>query len=325
MDCKVPEKWRLTKIFSNFENGLKPAYNQIIFFLMDAIISYVNGLDPLWLQDYQKYCNTPIMAKRFRDWGTLKYLLRGIETHMKFVENVYLLVARDSQVPEWADTDRLKIVRHEDIMPHDKLPTFNSSMIEMFLHRIPGLDEKYLYFNDDMFPVSHCEEDDFFPDGKGSIGFVKTYFTGSKYKKLSKDSDHLARRALGQKPSFVFLRPQHTVSPMLRSACEELYAKEEQAILDSCSRIRADGNFNQYAFLDYMYYSGRAVSRRTGSRYCSLASTPLGMILGSIEKPSSKIICINDVKLSDERFERYRKELVDTFERVFPAKSRFEK
>lgn len=292
---------------------------------MDAIITYVNGLDPLWQQDYEKYCEVPAIAKRFRDWGTLKYLLRGIEKHMKFVDNVYLLVARESQVPDWVDTGRLRIVCHSEIMPADKLPTFNSSMIEMFLHRIPGLDERYLYFNDDMFPVSGCCEEDFFPGGKGAIDFVRTYFAGSKYKTLSKDSCNLARRALGMKPSFIYFRPQHTVSPMLRSACEELYSKEEQAIIDSCSRTRNDGNFNQYAFLDYMYFSGRAISKRTSSRYCSLASTPLAKIMKGITEPSSKIICINDVHLSDEKFENYRRQLVEAFEKAFPVKSRFEK
>ena len=45
---------------------------------MDIVITYVNGLDPLWQQDYQQHTNTPILEKRFRDWGTLQYLFRGI-------------------------------------------------------------------------------------------------------------------------------------------------------------------------------------------------------------------------------------------------------
>lgn len=292
---------------------------------MDAIITYVDGLDPLWQKDYEAYFKTPALTKRFRDWGTLKYLLRGIEKHMKFVENVYLLVSRDSQVPQWADTGRLKIVRHTDIMPQDKLPTFNSCMIEMFLHRIPGLSEEYLYFNDDMFPISGCSREDFFPQGKGAISFERHLFAGSSYKECSRDSHSLALRALGRKPARTYLRPQHTVSPMLRSCCEELYAKEEQAILDSCTRVRSKGNFNQYAFLDYMYYSGKAVSRRQSSRYCSIAVTPFRKITESIIRPSSKIICINDVRLSDDKYAKYRQLLLEAFEKAFPEKSAFEK
>ena len=45
---------------------------------MDIVITYVNGLDPVWQQDYERYTNIPILEKRFRDWGTLRYLFRGI-------------------------------------------------------------------------------------------------------------------------------------------------------------------------------------------------------------------------------------------------------
>ena len=51
---------------------------------MDIVITYVNGLDPEWQKSYEKHTNTPILEKRFRDWGTLKYLFRGIEKNMPF-------------------------------------------------------------------------------------------------------------------------------------------------------------------------------------------------------------------------------------------------
>jgi len=38
----------------------------------------------------------------------------------------------------------------QEIFPRkDDLPTFNSAAIECHLHRIPGLSENFLYFNDD--------------------------------------------------------------------------------------------------------------------------------------------------------------------------------
>jgi hypothetical protein len=111
---------------------------------MDIVITYVDGNDPIWKADYEKYTNVPVMQKRFRDWGTLKYLLRGIEVNMPFIRNVYLVVSHPSQVPEWVDQDGLKIVLHKDIIPEEYLPTFNCNPIEMHLHRIEGLDEEYL-------------------------------------------------------------------------------------------------------------------------------------------------------------------------------------
>ena len=113
---------------------------------MDIVITYVNGNDPVWQKDYEKFTNVPVMEKRFRDWGTLQYLLRGIEKHMPFIRKVFLVVSHRSQIPEWVDESNLNVVLHEDFVPEEYLPTFNCNTLEMNLHRIKGLDEQYLYF-----------------------------------------------------------------------------------------------------------------------------------------------------------------------------------
>ena len=46
---------------------------------MDAVITYVDGNDPVWREAYRSRLGDGINGKHFRDWGTLKYLLRGIE------------------------------------------------------------------------------------------------------------------------------------------------------------------------------------------------------------------------------------------------------
>ena len=166
---------------------------------MDVVITYVDGNDPAWKRDYERYTNVPVMEKRYRDWGTLKYLLRGIEICMPFIRNVYLVVSHQSQIPEWADTSNLKIVLHSDIIPEEYLPTFNSTAIEMFLHTIEGLDEQFIYFNDDMFPVGKCTAEDFFKDGKARLGMATHLFASGLYKIQCRNSDRLARKALGLK------------------------------------------------------------------------------------------------------------------------------
>lgn len=47
----------------------------------------------------------------------------------------------------------------------ENLPTFNSLSIESLLHKIPGLSENYVYFNDDFFLVRPCEASDWFDGG----------------------------------------------------------------------------------------------------------------------------------------------------------------
>ena len=102
----------------------------------DAIITYVDGTDPVWIEDYQKTVGGTAMVKRYRDWGTLKYLLRGIQLYLPFVDRVFLVVSNYSQVPQWINPSCVRIVTHSEIIPESSLPTFNSSMIEMFLNSI---------------------------------------------------------------------------------------------------------------------------------------------------------------------------------------------
>ncbi len=291
---------------------------------MDAVITYVNGLDPVWREEYSRVLDIPALDKRFRDWGTLRYLLRGIDTHMPFIRNVYLVVSGMSQVPAWA-SDRLKVVTHKDIIPEKFLPTFNSTTIEMFLHRIPGLDERFIYFNDDMFPVAPCEENDFFRDGKIVIGFSFHLFAGGMYKRQCRNSDRMARKALGLGDSFLFVRPQHICSPMLRSAGEEIMTKMRDEIFATLSQTRTMSNLNQYLFLDYLFHQGKAIRERLSGKFFSIATSSAASIGKFLDAPSRKLVCINDVHLKEESFLSERQILLDSFERVLPVKSRFEK
>ena len=291
---------------------------------MDIVITYVNGNDPVWKMDYEKYTNVKIMEKRFRDWGTLKYLLRGIEVNMPFIRNVYLVVSHPSQVPEWVDKENLKIVLHKDIIPDEYLPTFNCNPIEMHLHRIEGLDEEYLYFNDDLFALLPCKPEEFFKDGKGMLGFSSHFIASGMYKRICKNSDSHARKALGMSSSLRFIRPQHTCTSMFRSECEELYEILKDDILKSLTRTRTDANLNQYLFLDYQYYKGRMTGEKISNKHFSVALTSPEKLKNYILDPSKKLLCVNDVHLSEKRYELLREAMISAFEIRFPNKSRFE-
>lgn len=291
---------------------------------MDAIVTYVDGLDPLWQQDYERTVGKKILDKRFRDWGTLKYHFRGLEIFMPYIDRIHLVVARDSQVPAWVNRKTVNVVLHEDIMPKESLPTFNSSMIEMFLHRIPGLTERFLYFNDDMYTVKPCRFEDFFPDGVPAMKFAHNFLYFGDFRYLVHHSDSLARKALGMPESCRYVRPQHTASPMLKSQCDELYAKVEPEIMASLSPLRTRANYNQYLFLDYMYYQGKARSRKLSNKHFSLAAHSIDKICDFLRNPSRKMVCINDVHMTNDKFLFCREKLLAAFEEILPEKSRYE-
>ena len=88
---------------------------------------------------------------RFFDWQTLKYSLRSIEKHAPWLRKVHLVT--NGQTPHWLNlnTSRVRVVTHDQIFLNKSvLPTFNSNAIELQLHRIPGLTDKFVYFNDDI-------------------------------------------------------------------------------------------------------------------------------------------------------------------------------
>ncbi len=292
---------------------------------MDIVITYVNGLDPVWLQSYAEHTKVPIMTKRFRDWGFLPYLFRGIEQNMPFVRNVYLVVSGDSQVPEWIDRDHVKVVHHENFVPKEYLPTFNCNPLEMYLHRIEGLDEHFLYFNDDMFPMLPCTESDFFRDGKSVIHFSSHRIVGGNmYKQICKNSDTLVRDALGLARRRKFIRPQHICSPMQKSRCEELFEKVEDSVKASITITRTADNYNQYMYLDYLYYKGLIVDEKISNKHISVAFSTPGKVSKFIKSPTRKLVCINDVHLGEKHYLSMRKAITDAFESRFPNKSKYE-
>lgn len=293
---------------------------------MDVVITYVNGLDPLWQQEYARAVGMDtFLAKRFRDWGTLPYLLRGIERCMPFVENVFLVVSGESQVPSWVDRNRLRVVLHSDIIPSELLPVFNASAIEMFLHRIPGLSEEYVYMNDDLFPVAPCTPEDFFRGGRPVLRMKKQYLVlGNDFRYLVKHSSDFARKAAGLGPSLTYLRPQHVSTPMLKSLCARLFESNEKAVRESVTPLRERSNYNQYLYSTYAFYSGMSERGKLSNRHFSLAVASIGKICDFLRNPDRKFACINDVQMGEEKFTAYRKALTEAFEELFPEKSRFE-
>jgi hypothetical protein len=101
--------------------------------------------------DIQKYDPTALFKGSFKNNDELKFSLRSLEKYAPWYNKIYVVV-RDGQKPTWLrENGRLQFIEHSSIIPSQYLPTFNSLVIESFLHKIPNLSEKYIYFNDDLF------------------------------------------------------------------------------------------------------------------------------------------------------------------------------
>lgn len=291
---------------------------------MDAVITYVNGLDPVWQAQYAKTLNVPPITKRYRDWGTFKYLLRGLEKHIPDINKVFLVVSGESQVPEFVNPDRVKIVCHSDIIPQEYLPTFSSRTIEIFLHKIEGLSERFLYFNDDMFPVADIREEDFFKGDKIIFGISRHLFVNNIYKSAVFNSDRLVRRLLKKGHCLSFVRPQHICTPMLKSESEKLFKAAGNEICSLITPLRHPKNVSQYIYTDYLYFQHKVINRRISNKHISPSVHSAAKTAEYITNPVTKLVNINDVEMSAEAYEQFHKVIIDAFEKHFPNKSGFE-
>ena len=143
---------------------------------IDIVYLWVNGNDPVWRKKRQRAALQASVADRdamavygnvegrFRDNDELRYSLRALERYFPDHGHVYLVT--DGQTPSWLRaSSRLTLIDHRDLIAADRLPIFDSGNIESYIHRIPGLSERFFYFNDDVFFGAPVQVSDWFWEG----------------------------------------------------------------------------------------------------------------------------------------------------------------
>lgn len=141
---------------------------------LDIVYTWVDGAQPKlffkWLWYFSQFSKTSDNGwNRWANRDELKYSIRSIEEYVNFYRNIYIVCA-DGQKPRFLKpNNRLRFVEHSEIIPAKYLPTFNSSVIETFIYRIPGLSDNFLYSNDDTFVMRPLRFDNFFSGKKATV------------------------------------------------------------------------------------------------------------------------------------------------------------
>lgn len=250
---------------------------------MDAVIAYVNGCEKVWRTNYNKYGTDILQYMKFYDWGTLKYVLRGISTYMPYIKNVFLLVSNIEQVPDYVDQSKVKIVLHKDFIPEEYLPTFNACTIELFMHRIPELDEYFIYFNDDVLPINPVAYNDLIYNGKLCMSFMENYSLPSQTSyHIIKQSFRAACLYTGNKNTYSSqiiqepfdydgpgVCPIHGPTVFMKhkneDICEFLYDYFEHHI----SKEKRANNVSQHVYSDVLYLENDYIGSRLSLKYLS--------------------------------------------------------
>jgi len=327
---------------------------------IDFVMIWVDGNDPEWRREKSKYDGKVITASnsevRFRDWDNLQYWFRGVEKYAPWVNKIHFVTW--GHIPQWLDTTnpKLNIVKHTDFIPEEYLPTFSSHTIELNLHRIEGLAEQFVYFNDDMFLTAPVKPEDFFKDGKpcdiaaldciffgkdsaGSFNGADITVINSHFKKkriLKRDWRKWYNLKNGVRsviktvllypwPWFPGLLYQHACNSFLKSTFNTVWAKEFELLDQTCShRFRKQGDLNQWVMKFWQLAEGNFEVRREKFAYCyHVKESNFEKLLQDIPSGRHSLLCVNDTARTIN-FEDKKAKLKEVLEDCFSEISSFE-
>lgn len=309
---------------------------------IDVVYTWVDSSDPKWQAKFSHFIGRPTKTThgselRYLSRDELRYSIRSVLKYAPWVRNIYIVT--DDQRPDWfIGSDRIRIVDHREIFPDPSvLPVFNSHAIESCLHRIPGLSERFIYFNDDVFLGQPTSPNDFFSRG----GRVMTYLSGH----LSFNPEWIANGTLPTDAAFrntsriierrfgvtPVAKAQHTPHPMLKSVLEMIEAEHPEGIAKTRSaRLRSDSDMNVTGNLAY-YYSlclnrGAWPEQGAGTyRYVDTGRTAHMKTLHQLVSSPMKFFCLNLTHHQEVSQRRQVLMLRVLFYRLFPRRGAHER
>ena len=331
---------------------------------VDIVISWVDGNDTDWLAEKNQYnsnTTTSVHSYNYQDWDLLKFFFRGIEKSAPWVRKVYFVTW--GHRPSWLNerNPKLVIVNHKDFIPEKYLPTFSSHTIELNFHRLPGLAEHFIYFNDDMFLVRATKSTDFFENGLpcetaiiNPIAPISRYrIAHLKLTNIAVINEHFKKHKVIMKHfikwfnvkygpflllnmmfvpwgRFPGMLENHLTTSFLKETFIEVWNQEEQLLDETCSHKFRDfrTDVNQWLLKEWQVMEGKFSPRsyNWGRTFYITSIDEAKKAARVIRKKKYKMVCINDNFEGSEEDLREIKSLVqDAFQAIYPQKSCFEK
>ena len=243
-------------------------------------------------------------------------------------------IVSNCRPPAWLDAGhaRLRWVPHEEILDPDCLPTFNSHAIEASLHRVPGVTEHFLYFNDDFFaldtpaPADFVNENGTLNANLEPLAVVNaTLDAGAPdYLNAARNGADLLYRKYGYYPARLH---KHAPYSLRRSLLEKLESEFEPAVVATRrARFRSLTDISVASFLAHHYgYARREVAYAGYPAEIVTSNDPffalaLRRIARSPVKPKS--VCLNEGGAPSAR---WRQALVRFMSEQFPFPAPWER
>ncbi|HFU4532587.1 TPA: Stealth CR1 domain-containing protein [Streptococcus suis] len=326
---------------------------------IDVVVTWVDGTDPVWLAEKKVYSPDGTFdeadnIQRYRPSDLFRYWFRGIEKNAPWVNKIFFVTY--GHVPEWLNTDhpKLRVVTHKEFIPEKYLPTYNSAVIELNLHRIEELSQRFVLFSDDVYLVNQTSPEDFFVGyNVKDFGIYKPIIPKESFSHtelnntiiLNRHFSNHKKRILKSVRKFFRLdygmfnvnnlftllysgimgyKSFHITVPHLKSTFQEIWELEGEYLDKVCQhRFRSIEDINHWAMSHWNIESGRFVPQKINfGHYFSAESED--EIVEAMLKNKYKVICINDEN-NNHDYEESTAKVRQVFEEKFPEKSEFEK
>lgn len=324
---------------------------------IDFVILWVDGDDPDWREEFRKARiaeNADASEIRYRDWRNLHYWFRAVDKFAPWVRRIHFITW--GHLPKWLNIShpKLHIVNHSEFIPSEFLPTFNSNAIELNIHRIEGLAEHFVLFNDDTFLGRASSPEEFFRNGlpcdiarlsiiePSAIGHIiqnNMALINSRYPDKSRMKRNLGKwlspcygvvnllKSLTLMPwsCFTGFLDTHMPQAYLRSRFVEAWDVWGKELRETCrhhTRNLADLSHWLVRY-DTLVRGDFAPHKVCDCRLMTISDYTIDDISEDIAKSRYRMFCINDGdNISD--FEAQSRQLCNAFEAILPEKSSYE-
>ncbi len=298
-------------------HDLTPALDRI-----DAVITWVDGAEPAHAERRRAHMASAAANENGTNphrWACndeLLYCLSSIANHAPWIGRIWIVT--DAQRPDLHKVPnsirgRISIIDHTVLFAGQEhaLPTFNSMSIESMIWRIPGLSERFVYFNDDVFLSGPIAQSDVFV-GMAPVLRGKWVDASALLIDPARRHDPAALNGFAQINAAALLgyaatrlfSGAHVVHPMRRSVLATLFDRHRNAFLANIAhRFRDIGQFLPQTLHNHACIAAGECVLATASDYLHLRSgavleLPLADVRRYLQQalqPGVKFLCVNDL------------------------------
>jgi hypothetical protein len=309
---------------------------------IDVVYTWVDDQEPDFIESLNSHLpegsrnRTTTSRARFKNHDELKYSLRSLSAYAPWVNRIFIVT--NGQRPAWiSDHPKLQFVHHKDILDASYLPTFNSHVIESALHKIPGLSEHYVYFNDDVLLLRPLETMGAFSVSGKSYAYLTqdrlspgppvSYETATEWG--AKNARDLIHRQFGHSFDRRFSHMFHSQRRSVSEHCERLFAEAYDTMRQN--KFRGINDLLCCGFLHHYvgYLAGETLFRTERGHHIFIrsaaAKAQYSMLLKQRDAERGRhVVCLNDFEAAGGGIFDYQEALRGFMDAYFPQRSPFE-